>query len=164
MTMTNSPLKLDTSLPTNAEPSPDEESGFDVIYPPEQSLIDACVHCGFCLPTCPSYRVIGKENDSPRGRIYLMDAINKGEAPLSLASVKHFDTCLGCLACTTACPSGVQYDKLIANVRPQIQRNHPRSLPEKALRQLIFPYFPILIVSVFCLHPWLCTKSLVSQS
>ncbi|MEM8810447.1 MAG: heterodisulfide reductase-related iron-sulfur binding cluster, partial [Cyanobacteria bacterium P01_G01_bin.38] len=101
-----------------------------------------CVHCGFCLTTCPSYRVIGKETDSPRGRIYLMDAINKGEAPLSPTSVSHFDSCLGCLACTTACPSGVQYDRLIADVRPQIQRNHPRSWPEKAFRQLIFSLFP----------------------
>lgn len=148
MTASSSPLKLDTSLPVQTTFAPDpadldsDGPGFDAIQPPEQSLIDACVHCGFCLPTCPSYRVIGKENDSPRGRIYLMDAINKGEAPLSPASVKHFDSCLGCLACTTACPSGVQYDKLIANVRPQIQRNHPRSLPQKALRQLIFSLFP----------------------
>lgn len=134
-------LKLDTSLATN-KAVPLESPSFDGSAPPEQSLIDACVHCGFCLPTCPSYRVIGKENDSPRGRIYLMDAINKGEAPLSPASVEHFDTCLGCLACTTACPSGVQYDKLISNVRPQIQRNHPRPIKQKAIRQLIFSLFP----------------------
>lgn len=80
--------------------------------------------------------------DSPRGRIYLMDAINKGEAPLSPTSVQHFDSCLGCLACTTSCPSGVQYDQLIASVRPQIQRNHGRSLPEKLFRSLIFTLFP----------------------
>ncbi|NET40241.1 MAG: 4Fe-4S dicluster domain-containing protein, partial [Cyanothece sp. SIO1E1] len=115
--------------------APNHLDGFDPKHPPEQKLIDACVHCGFCLTTCPSYRVIGKENDSPRGRIYLMDAINQGEAPLSPASVQHFDSCLGCLACTTACPSGVQYDQLIANVRPQVARNHPRSWPEQALRQ-----------------------------
>lgn len=117
-------------------------SGFDGQHPPQQDLIDACVHCGFCLDTCPSYRVIGKEMDSPRGRIYLMDAINKGDVPLSPAAVEHFDSCLGCLACTTSCPSGVQYDQLIASVRPQIQRNHPRSLPEKLLRGLIFSLFP----------------------
>lgn len=118
------------------------EQGFDSQHPPQQNLIDACVHCGFCLTTCPSYRVIGKEMDSPRGRIYLMDAINKGEAPLSPTSVQHFDSCLGCLACTTACPSGVQYDQLIAAVRPQVQRNHTRSLPGKLLRSLIFQLFP----------------------
>ena len=71
-----------------------------------------------------------------------MDAINKGEAPLSPTSVSHFDTCLGCLACTTACPSGVQYDRLLSNLRPQIRRNHTRPWPEKALRQLIFSLFP----------------------
>lgn len=136
-----SPLKLDTDLATN-EAVPDESPSFDSSAPPKQSLIDACVHCGFCLPTCPSYRVIGKENDSPRGRIYLMDAINKGEVPLSPAAVQHFDTCLGCLACTTACPSGVQYDQLISSVRPQIQRNHPRSIKQTAVRQLIFSLFP----------------------
>ncbi len=141
MQTTDSPLKLDTSLPTN-EPTPSESLSFDSSAPPQQSLIDACVHCGFCLPTCPSYRVLGKETDSPRGRIYLMDAINKGEAPLSPTSVGHFDTCLGCLACTTACPSGVQYDRLISSVRPQIQRNHPRSLKQQAIRQLIFSLFP----------------------
>lgn len=138
---TANPLKLNTDLGSNTAVSPDEPS-FDATNPPEQSLIDACVHCGFCLPTCPSYRVIGKENDSPRGRIYLMDAINKGEAPLSAASVKHFDSCLGCLACTTACPSGVQYDKLIGEVRSQVQRNYARSPFQKALRQLIFSLFP----------------------
>jgi glycolate oxidase iron-sulfur subunit len=125
----------DASAPQSPQPGADTTdtgapmAGFDRQHPPEQSLIDACVHCGFCLTTCPSYRVIGKETDSPRGRIYLMDAINKGEAPLSPASVEHFDSCLGCLACTTACPSGVQYDQLIASVRPQVQRNHSRSLP-----------------------------------
>lgn len=138
---TANPLKLNTDLGSNTAVSPDEPS-FDATNPPEQSLIDACVHCGFCLPTCPSYRVIGKENDSPRGRIYLMDAINKGEAPLSAVSVKHFDSCLGCLACTTACPSGVQYDKLIGEVRSQVHRNYARSPFQKALRQLIFSLFP----------------------
>lgn len=116
--------------------------GFDAHHPPDPKLIDACVHCGFCLTTCPSYRVLGKETDSPRGRIYLMDAIEEGKAPLSEASVQHFDTCLGCLACTTACPSGVQYDKLIAATRPQIERNYSRSLPDRLLRRLIFSLFP----------------------
>ncbi len=116
--------------------------GFDSHLPPDPKLIDACVHCGFCLSTCPSYRVIGKESDSPRGRIYLMDAINEGRAELSEAAVQHFDSCLGCLACTTACPSGVQYDKLISATRPQIERNYRRSLPDRLLRRLIFSLFP----------------------
>jgi glycolate oxidase iron-sulfur subunit len=115
---------------------------FDTQHPPDPKLIDACVHCGFCLSTCPSYRVLGKETDSPRGRIYLMDAINEGEAPLSAASVQHFDSCLGCLACVTTCPSGVQYDQLIAATRPQVERNHDRPLPDRLFRQLIFSLFP----------------------
>ncbi len=115
---------------------------FDDKNPPNPQLIDACVHCGFCLSTCPSYRVIGKETDSPRGRIYLMDGINEGEIPLSPAIAQHFDSCLGCLACVTTCPSGVQYDQLIESTRAQMERNHPRSLPEKLLRQFIFSTFP----------------------
>ena len=116
--------------------------GFDAHNPPEQELIDKCVHCGFCLSTCPSYRVIGKEMDSPRGRIYLMDAISKGEAALTMGTTQHFDTCLGCLACVTTCPSGVQYDRLIAATRPQVERNQPRNLWDKLIRSLIFNLFP----------------------
>lgn len=115
---------------------------FDPNHPPDPKLIDSCVHCGFCLSTCPSYRVIGKETDSPRGRIYLMDEINEGRATLSPAMVQHFDSCLGCLACVTTCPSGVEYDQLIAAMRPQIERNYPRSPAEKLLRNLIFSIFP----------------------
>jgi glycolate oxidase iron-sulfur subunit len=115
---------------------------FDINHPPDPKLIDSCVHCGFCLSTCPSYRVLGKETDSPRGRIYLMDAVNEGTIPLSPTTVQHFDTCLGCLACVTTCPSGVQYDKLISATRPQIERNHTRTPIERLYRQLIFSLFP----------------------
>jgi len=116
--------------------------GFDLDRPPDPKLIDSCVHCGFCLSTCPSYRVLGKETDSPRGRIYLMDAINEHEAPLVPSVSQHFDTCLGCLACVTACPSGVQYDKLISATRPQVERNIDRNLGDRLFRQLIFSMFP----------------------
>ncbi len=116
--------------------------GFDSDRPPDPALISACVHCGFCLSTCPSYRILGKETDSPRGRIYLMDAINNGQASLSPEVVQHFDSCLGCLACTTACPSGVQYDQLIAATRPQVERHHQRSLPDQIIRRLLFQLLP----------------------
>lgn len=129
------------------------QNSFDPHHPPDPKLIDTCVHCGFCLSTCPSYRVIGKETDSPRGRIYLMDGVNEGTIPLSSATVEHFDTCLGCLACVTTCPSGVQYDQLIAATRPQIERNYPRSLPEKLLRSLIFNTFPYPNRLRFLLRP-----------
>src|SRR5437764_257695 len=81
---------------------------FDNHHPPELKLIDDCVHCGFCLPSCPTYLLWGEEMDSPRGRIYLMREGVEGE-PLNDTMVRHFDQCLGCLACVTACPSGVQY-------------------------------------------------------
>lgn len=139
-------------------------NGFDAKNPPAPKLIDSCVHCGFCLSTCPSYRVIGNENDSPRGRIYLMDAINEGQAPLSSASIKHFDSCLGCLACVTACPSGVQYDKLIAATRPQIERNYPRSWGDRLYRKLIFSLFPYPDrLRLFLLPLLLYQKSGISQ-
>jgi glycolate oxidase iron-sulfur subunit len=117
-------------------------SNFDLQNPPQAKLIDACVHCGFCLSTCPSYRVLGTEMDSPRGRIYLMDAINQGEATVDTTTSQHFDSCLGCLACVTTCPSGVKYDQLIAATRPQIERNLERSLPDRLIRTLIFNLFP----------------------
>lgn len=117
-------------------------SGFDAQQPPPQQVMDTCVHCGFCLSTCPSYRVIGKETDSPRGRIYLMNAIAQGEATLSPATVQHFDSCLGCLACVSTCPSGVQYDQLISATRPQVERHHDRPPLEQSLRWLIFNLFP----------------------
>ncbi|MFB2879915.1 (Fe-S)-binding protein [Floridanema aerugineum] len=131
-------MQISEKIVTNNE----DLQGFDPKNPPNPKLIDTCVHCGFCLSTCPSYRVIGKEMDSPRGRIYLMDAINEGEAPLAEGTVQHFDSCLGCLACVTTCPSGVQYDKLIAATRPQIERNYSRSLPDNLYRKLIFNLFP----------------------
>src|ERR1700744_6156640 len=75
-----------------------------------------CVHCGFCLPACPTYQLWAEEMDSPRGRIYLVNQILDG-AELSSAASEHFDRCLGCMACMTACPSGVQYDQIIEAAR-----------------------------------------------
>ncbi len=135
-------------------------TNFDAKNPPKPELIDTCVHCGFCLATCPSYRVIGKEMDSPRGRIYLMDAINKGEAEIDTVTSQHFDSCLGCLACVTTCPSGVQYDQLIAATRPQVERNQPRNLPDRLIRSLIFNLFPYPNRLRYLLPPlWLYQKS-----
>lgn len=115
---------------------------FDEYHPPAPELIDECVHCGFCLPTCPTYLLWGEEMDSPRGRIYLMKLGNQGQAALTDTYVRHFDQCLGCMACLTACPSGVQYDKLIESTRAQIERNYQRSLPDKLFRRLLFALFP----------------------
>jgi glycolate oxidase iron-sulfur subunit len=123
-----------------SEPSRDD-SAWDADHPPPTELLDDCVHCGFCLPTCPTYLLWGEEMDSPRGRIYLMAEGHDGE-PLSDAMVQHFDRCLGCMACVTACPSGVQYDRLIEATRAQVERRHRRTFAEKALRSLVFQTFP----------------------
>lgn len=120
------------------EPVP---GAFDDHHPPQRSLVDDCVHCGFCLPSCPTYVLWGEEMDSPRGRIYLMKAGLEGE-PLSESMVGHFDACLGCLACVTACPSGVQYGPLLADTRAQVQRRYERPQRDKLLREAVFRLFP----------------------
>jgi glycolate oxidase iron-sulfur subunit len=84
-------------------------------------LMRQCIHCGFCLPTCPTYAVLGTEMDSPRGRIYQMQAVAEGRMAISADFVEHMYCCLGCRACETACPSGVQFGKLIEAAREQIQ-------------------------------------------
>lgn len=117
------------------------EPAFDAERPPDSALIGDCVHCGFCLPTCPTYVLWGEEMDSPRGRIHLMKQGLEG-APLSPTMVRHFDRCLGCMACMTACPSGVKYDRLLENTRAQVERRHPRSRGEALLRKAIFSVFP----------------------
>jgi glycolate oxidase iron-sulfur subunit len=117
------------------------DGAWDAHHPPSAALLGDCVHCGFCLPTCPTYVLWGEEMDSPRGRIYLMGEGHDGE-PLSDAMVTHFDRCLGCMACMTACPSGVRYDRLIEATRAQVERRHPRTRREKALRSLVFGLFP----------------------
>ncbi|HLL67470.1 MAG TPA: heterodisulfide reductase-related iron-sulfur binding cluster [Micromonosporaceae bacterium] len=114
---------------------------FDEHHPPALNLIADCVHCGFCLPTCPTYVLWGEEMDSPRGRIHLMLQGLQGE-PLTDSMVTHIDRCLGCMACVTACPSGVQYDRLIEDTRQQVERRHPRTARERALRGAVFGLFP----------------------
>ena len=114
---------------------------FDEHNPPDAALIGDCVHCGFCLSTCPTYVLWGEEMDSPRGRIYLMKEGLEGE-PMSDSMVSHWDACLGCMACVTSCPSGVQYDKLIESTRAQVERRHERPAKDRALRALIFSIFP----------------------
>src|SRR5207248_6988885 len=84
-------------------------------------LLDDCVHCGFCLPSCPTYQSWGEEMDSPRGRIHLMRSIAEGNEEFSDTVISHFDRCLGCMACVTACPSGVTYDSLIVQTRAAIE-------------------------------------------
>ena len=110
-------------------------------HPPTQDLTDPCVHCGFCLSTCASYRILGTETDSPRGRIHFLKAVETGDLDLA-AVADHFDSCLGCYACVTACPSGVRYDRLIAQVRPQLNDLQVRSPWPRLLRQALFALLP----------------------
>jgi glycolate oxidase iron-sulfur subunit len=117
-------------------------SAFDAHHPPSTDLINECVHCGFCLATCPTYALWGEEMDSPRGRIYLMKLGLDGQVSLDSTFVHHMDNCLGCMACLTACPSGVKYDKLIEATRAQIERNYPRPMLDGILRRMIFEIFP----------------------
>ncbi|HUC13464.1 MAG TPA: heterodisulfide reductase-related iron-sulfur binding cluster [Acidimicrobiales bacterium] len=100
-----------------------------------------CVHCGFCLPACPTYVLWGEEMDSPRGRIHLADQVRAG-GPLEGATVKHFDRCLSCMACVTACPSGVRYGEIIEAARADVEQATDRALPDRLARSAIFSLFP----------------------
>jgi glycolate oxidase iron-sulfur subunit len=115
---------------------------FDAQRAPDRAIVDDCVHCGFCLESCPTYVLWANEADSPRGRIVLIgEGLDSGTA-LSDEMVTHFDRCLGCMACVSACPSGVRYDRLIERVRPQVERQHKRTSSERALRLLLFKTLP----------------------
>ncbi|HET9101858.1 MAG TPA: heterodisulfide reductase-related iron-sulfur binding cluster [Solirubrobacteraceae bacterium] len=117
-------------------------AAFDAHRPPQQAVIDDCVHCGFCLQDCPTYQLWGEEADSPRGRIVLMAEGLEPQSVLSPEMVTHFDRCLGCMACVSACPSGVRYDRLIERVRPQVERHHERPRADRALRRLLYETLP----------------------
>jgi glycolate oxidase iron-sulfur subunit len=107
-----------------------------------EELARACVHCGFCLPTCPTYVLWSEEMDSPRGRIQLMEKTAQGTLRLSPTVVEHFDRCLGCMACVSSCPSGVRYDLLIEETRALVEDEHPRPRGERLQRRLLFATLP----------------------
>lgn len=103
----------------------------------------ACVHCGICLPQCPTYRVLGEEMDSPRGRIYLMRAAAEGRIGLTPTMARHLDLCLGCRACESACPSGVPFGRLLEATRGQFERHGVRA-PQRddAMLRFLLDVFP----------------------
>ncbi len=110
----------------------------DGVLPPRdqaeaESILRACVHCGFCNATCPSYQILGDERDGPRGRIYLMKHVLEG-GEMSGLTQQHLDRCLGCRACETTCPSGVQYTRLLELTRPAVAERAPRSSSQRILR------------------------------
>ncbi len=105
-------------------------------------ILRACVHCGFCTATCPTYVLLGDELDSPRGRIYLIKDMLENDRPASPQVVKHIDRCLSCLACMTTCPSGVNYMHLVDHARSHIEKTFTRPLPERLLRSLLAVVLP----------------------
>src|SRR5277367_5484075 len=106
---------------------------------PQRSDLDRCVHCGLCLNACPTYRELGVEMDSPRGRIYQMVQVSNG-APITDAYQEHMDLCLACRGCETACPSGVEYGRLIEAARADIEHRTTRPLFARIARKLVFDY------------------------
>ncbi|MBX9686306.1 MAG: (Fe-S)-binding protein, partial [Candidatus Obscuribacterales bacterium] len=98
----------------------------------DPKLLEACIQCGLCLPACPTYLATGRETESPRGRIHLLKLWQDGELDLSPRLAEHIDSCLGCMGCQTACPSGVQYEKLLNQAKPQL-----RQFRNKKVRRLM---------------------------
>ncbi len=107
-----------------------------------KDLLNQCVHCGFCLQACPTYQLWGNEMDSPRGRIYLMKTAVEGTMAIDKTWVSHIDSCLGCVSCMTACPSGVNYEKLIEEARAEVERVYERPVHQRWMRSAILSAFP----------------------
>jgi glycolate oxidase iron-sulfur subunit len=118
--------------------SPGATSHFTTPDRPTWELYSRCIHCGLCLEQCPTYRVLGREADSPRGRIYQILQADTGRLQISDFFATHLDRCLGCLACQTACPSGVQYGRILERTRAEIQHNYRRSWLATRLRDYFF--------------------------
>src|SRR5687768_4685914 len=107
-----------------------------------EKILRACVHCGFCTATCPTYVLLGDELDSPRGRIYLIKEMLEQDAPATPEVVKHIDRCLSCLACMTTCPSGVHYMHLVDHARGHIERTYRRPWQDRLMRGLLARVLP----------------------
>ncbi|WP_374545507.1 glycolate oxidase subunit GlcF [Rhodoblastus sp.] len=105
-------------------------------------ILRACVHCGFCTATCPTYVLLGDERDSPRGRIYLIKDMLENDRPADADTVKHVDRCLTCLSCMTTCPSGVHYMHLVDHARHRIEQTYARPLPDRLIRRLLALVLP----------------------
>src|SRR5262249_55638428 len=109
--------------------------------PATMNSIRSCVHCGICLPVCPTYRALGEEMDSPRGRVYLMRAVAEGRLDMTDTYTRHLDLCLGCRACETACPAGGPFGALLETARADLERRG-RPLQRRLMDALLFGVFP----------------------
>jgi glycolate oxidase iron-sulfur subunit len=125
---------LNTAAPVAEKPV----SNFLPGEKPTWDLYSKCVHCGLCLDQCPTYRALGTEMDSPRGRIYQILHVNDGQMEMGEAFTTHIDRCLGCLACETACPSGVKYGRIVERARAQIEQKYQRPWKERTLRSWFY--------------------------
>jgi glycolate oxidase iron-sulfur subunit len=128
-------IEIEAGAPS---PWPQTASGFTDIEKPVYEDYSRCVHCGLCLNHCPTYRLWGKEADSPRGRIRQMALVDEGKLEIGDGFITHMDRCLDCRACETACPSGVEYGKLIELARGQIEQKHARPLGSRMLRSFVY--------------------------
>ena len=131
-----------TSAAETGHALPRPLGAFDGQEPPDWEGILDCMHCGICLPQCPTYQVLGQEMDSPRGRVYLMRAATEGRIGLTDNFLLHMDRCLGCRACETACPAGVPFGRLIEETRGQIERKAPRPFGRRVLGRLLLGVLP----------------------